>query len=151
MPATTPPPHTPGLYFPLFTEPAILGQSTRAMFEARLPDGVLVSHFSVLNHLAQIGDERSPAELAQRFNLSRGAMTNTLGRLEWAGHIHIRPDWEDARRKFVSISPAGRSACEAAIASMQPVLSRAAADLSDDRLRSAIGVLREMRGRITPS
>ncbi|MEL6952618.1 MAG: MarR family transcriptional regulator [Pseudomonadota bacterium] len=135
----------------LFGEMLAADQLLRNQLSRVLPKGMELSHFSVLNHLAQIGDERSPAELAQRFNLSRGAMTNTLGRLEWAGHIHIRPDWEDARRKFVSISPAGRSACEAAIASMQPVLSRAAADLSDDRLRSAIGVLREMRGRITPS
>ena len=135
----------------LFGEMLAADQLLRNQLSRVLPKGMALSHYSVLNHLAQIGDERSPAELAQRFNLSRGAMTNTLGRLEWAGHIHIRPDWEDARRKFVSISPAGRSACEAAIASMQPVLSRAAADLSDDRLRSAIGVLREMRGRITPS
>ena len=135
----------------LFGEMLAADQLLRNQLSRVLPKGMELSHFSVLNHLAQIGEERSPAELAQRFNLSRGAMTNTLGRLEWAGHIHIRPDWEDARRKFVSISPAGRSACEAAIASMQPVLSRAAADLSDDRLRSAIGVLREMRGRITPS
>ena len=135
----------------LFGEMLAADQLLRNQLSRVLPKGMELSHISVLNHLAQFGDERSPAELAQRFNLSRGAMTNTLGRLEWAGHIHIRPDWEDARRKFVSISPAGRSACEAAIASMQPVLSRAAADLSDDRLRSAIGVLREMRGRITPS
>lgn len=133
----------------LFGEMLAADQLLRNQLSRVLPKGMELSHFSVLNHLAQIGDERTPAELASRFNLSRGAMTNTLGRLEWAGHIHIRPDWEDARRKFVSISPAGRSACDAAIASMQPVLSRAAVDLSDDRLRTAIGVLREMRGKIS--
>ncbi len=45
-------------------------------------------------------------------------MTNTLGKLEWAGYVHIRPDWDDARRKFVAISPAGRAARDAAIAAI---------------------------------
>ena len=50
-----------------------------------------VSHFSVLNHLARINDERSPAQLAKSFHVTRGAMTNTLRKLELAGYVHIRP------------------------------------------------------------
>jgi DNA-binding MarR family transcriptional regulator len=78
-----------------------------------------LSHFSVLNHLAHLNGESAPRHNSPTlFHVTRGAMTNTLSKLEWAGHIHIRPDWDDARRKFVSISPAGRSARDAALAAI---------------------------------
>ena len=89
----------------LFSEIFIADQLARNRLAKALPKGMEISHFSVLNHLAHLGDERSPAQLAKIFHVTRGAMTNTLNRLEWAGHVHIRPDWEDARRKKVSISP----------------------------------------------
>lgn len=66
-----------------------------------------ISHFSVLNHLVFVGGERSPAQLANTFHVTRGAMTNTLAKLEWAGYVHVRPDWDDARRKMVAISRPG--------------------------------------------
>ena len=78
-----------------------------------------MSHFSVLNHLSSSG-EKSPAQLARNFHLTKGAMTNTLKKLELSGYIHIRPDWDDARRKMVSISPAGRQAREHALAQLIP-------------------------------
>jgi hypothetical protein len=74
-----------------------------------LPKGMELSHFSVLNQLARSNEEKTPAQLARIFHVTRGAMTNTLNRLEWAGHIHVRPDWDDARRKLIAISPAGRA------------------------------------------
>jgi len=104
-----------------------------------------LSHFSVLNHLARSAEERSPAQLARIFHVTRGAMTNTLGRLEVAGHVHIRPDWDDARRKFVAISPSGRAARDAALHSIAPILSRIVAEIGADRVRAALPVIREMR------
>ena len=94
----------------LFSEIIMVDQLARNTIARVLPKGMELSHFSVLNHLANLSDERTPAQLADAFHVTRGAMTNTLAKLEWAGHIHIRPDWDDARRKFVSLSPAGRSA-----------------------------------------
>ena len=94
----------------LFSEIFMADQLARARLTKALPKGMELSHFSVLNHLARAGGERTPAQLARTFHVTRGAMTNTLSKLEWAGHIHISPDWEDARRKLVSISPAGRQA-----------------------------------------
>jgi DNA-binding MarR family transcriptional regulator len=107
-----------------------------------------LSHFSVLNHLARSEQERSPAQLAKAFHVTRGAMTNTLARLEWAGHVHIRPDWDDARRKFVAISPSGRSARDAAVQAIAPVIAEVVAQIGADRVRAILPVLREMRGRL---
>ena len=104
----------------LFSEILTNEQLIRNKLSRVLPKGMEISHFSVLNHLARIGGERSPAQLAKSFHVTRGAMTNTLGKLEWAGYVHIRPDWDDARRKMVTISPAGRQARDAAISAISP-------------------------------
>jgi DNA-binding MarR family transcriptional regulator len=75
-------------------------------------------------------------------------MTNTLNRLEWAGHVHIRPDWDDARRKFVAISPAGRAARDAAVQAVAPLIAEVVQALGADRVRAVLPVLREMRTRL---
>ena len=107
-----------------------------------------ISHFSVLNLLAHVNEERTPAQLAEAFHVTRGAMTNTLSRLEWAGHVHIRPDWDDARRKMVAISPAGRQARTLAIDAIAPMINQVVEELGADRVRSVLPVLRDLRGRL---
>ena len=89
----------------LVSEILAADQLLRGRLTRVLPKGMEISHFSVLNQLARSGDERTPAQLARSFHVTRGAMTNTLARLEMAGYVHIRPDWDDARRKLVAISP----------------------------------------------
>lgn len=129
----------------LFGELFMADQLARNRISKALPKGMELSHFSVLNHLARISDERTPAQLARAFHVTRGAMTNTLSRLEWAGHIHIRPDWDDARQKFVAISPAGRAARDAAVASVVPMIGDVVQALGSDKVRSLLPVLRELR------
>lgn len=129
----------------LFGELFMADQLARNRISKILPKGMELSHFSVLNHLARVGEERTPAQLAKSFHVTRGAMTNTLNRLEWAGHIHIRPDWEDARQKFVSISPSGRAARDSAVAAVVPQIAEVAQSLGVDRVRSLLPVLRELR------
>ncbi len=132
----------------LFSEVFMADQLARNLISRALPKGMEISHFSVLNHLAQANEERTPAQLAATFHVTRGAMTNTLSRLEWAGHVHIRPDWDDARRKFVSISPAGRAARDAALAAFMPVIADVVRGIGPDKVRAALPVLRELRARL---
>ena len=110
-----------------------------------LPKGMELSHFSVLNHLVWHGGERSPAHLAEVFNLTRGAMTNTLNKLESAGYVHIRPDWDDARRKLVAISPAGQRARDQAFAAIATLFEGIVGQVGEQNIRSAIPVLRALR------
>ena len=134
----------------LFGELFMADQLARNRVSKALPKGMELSHFSVLNHLARVGDERTPAQLAKSFHVTRGAMTNTLAKLEWAGHVHIRPDWDDARRKFVSISPTGRAARDAALAAILPAMSDVVRDIGAERVRAALPVLRALRDRLEP-
>ncbi len=132
----------------LFSEILTNDQLIRNRLSRVLPRGMEISHFSVLNHLARSNDERSPAQLAKSFHVTRGAMSNTLSRLEMAGYVHIRPDWDDARRKRVAISPAGRKAREAAISAITPMISEVVAELGEDKVRATLPVMRELRGRL---
>ncbi|MDH5528955.1 MAG: MarR family transcriptional regulator [Paracoccaceae bacterium] len=132
----------------LFSEVFMADQLARNRIARILPKGMELSHFSVLNHLANISDERSPAQLADAFHVTRGAMTNTLTKLEWAGHVHIRPDWDDARRKFVSISPSGRSARDAALAALAPLIGDVVRAIGPDKVRAVLPILRELRARL---
>ena len=146
MPETKEP--TDQLAIALFSEMFMTDQLVRARLAKALPKGMELSHFSVLQHLARAGDERSPAHLARVFNVTRGAMTNTLSKLEWAGYVHIRPDWEDARRKFVAISPSGSKARDAALAAIEPVLADAIRTIGPDQVKAVLPVLREIRTKL---
>lgn len=132
----------------LFSEILGTDQILRNRLSKVLPKGMEISHFSVLNHLAWREVERSPAQLAETFHVTRGAMTNTLAKLEWAGYIHIRPDWDDARRKMVTISPAGRQAREAALGSIAPMITQVVEQLGEDKARAALPILRELRNQL---
>ena len=142
------PDRTDDIAVALFGELFMADQLARNRVSKALPRGMELSHFSVLNQLARVGDERSPAQLAKAFHVTRGAMTNTLAKLEWAGHVHIRPDWDDARRKFVAISPAGRAARDAAVQAVVPLIADVVEALGSDRVRQVLPVLRELRARL---
>ena len=132
----------------LFSEILGTDQILRSRLGKVLPKGMEISHFSVLNHLARREAERTPAQLAETFHVTRGAMTNTLAKLEWAGYVHIRPDWDDARRKMVTISPAGRQARETALEAIAPMITKVVEQLGEDNARAALPILRELRKQL---
>lgn len=136
------------LVIALFSEVLAADQAIRNKLSRVLPKGMELSHFSVLNHLARNSEEKSPAQLANTFGVTRGAMSNTLSKLEWAGYVHIRPDWDDARRKMVAISPAGRAARDHAISAIAPLVSEAVNDLGANEVRRALPILRALRARM---
>ncbi len=139
---------TDNLAIALFGEIFMGDQLARNRLSKALPKGMELSHFSVLNHLTTANAERSPAQLAKAFHVTRGAMTNTLNKLEWAGHIHIRPDWDDARRKHVTISPSGRAARDVALNAIAPIIAKVVEAIGTEKVRAALPVLREFRDQM---
>ena len=132
----------------LVSEIATVDQAARALLKAALPKGMELSHFSVLNHFAHNSDEKTPAQLARIFNVTKGAMTNTISRLTIAGFVHVRPDWDDARRKFVSISPAGHAARDAAATAINPVLEGIIEPLGPEKIKLILPILRDLRAAL---
>lgn len=139
---------TDSLAVVLFSEIFTVDQMARNRLTRALPKGMELSHFSVLNYLARVRDERTPADLARVFHVTRGAMTNTLSKLERAGYIHVRPDWNDARRKFVTISPDGRRAFSAAMCAVTPIIAAVVDKLGATKVRAALPILRELRAKL---
>ena len=129
----------------LFGEILALDQLVRARLAKVLPKGMALSHFSVLNQLSHTKGERTPAQIAKSFRVTRGAITNTLGKLELSGYIHVRPDWDDARRKMVSISPAGIVARNNALAAVTPIINELISEMGEERLKAIVPILRDLR------
>jgi DNA-binding MarR family transcriptional regulator len=134
----------------LFSEIVMVETLARNRVSRALPRGMELSHFMVLNHFARLGGEKTPAQLARIFHVTKGAMTNTIARLEAAGYVHVRPDWEDGRRKLVSISHAGRGARDRAVAAIGPVFDDVAAELGLERMRAMLPTLRRLRELLDP-
>jgi DNA-binding MarR family transcriptional regulator len=96
------------LYFRMFNEIGIISQLSSNRLERVLPAGMSIAQFSLLNHFVRLGGAWAPSRLARAFQVTKGAMTNTLQRLEAQGLIRIAADPDDARGKLVEITEAGR-------------------------------------------
>ena len=129
----------------LFGEILALDQLVRNRLAKVLPKGMELSHFSVLNQLSHTKTERTPAQIAKSFRVTRGAITNTLNKLELSGYIHVRPDWDDARRKMLSISPAGIVARNNALTAVTPIINELVSEMGEERLKAIVPILRELR------
>jgi DNA-binding MarR family transcriptional regulator len=136
------PPEDP-LAFRVFNEIAIIEQLARTRVERVLP--ITLAQFSVLNHFVRLGGEYAPAQLADAFQVTRQTMTSTLGRLETAGLVAIRPDPEDGRAKIVSITDAGRSMRAQCIAAQAPLLAELQAVVPEVMLSALLPRLAELR------
>ena len=132
----------------LFGEILALDQLVRNRLAKVLPKGMELSHFSVLNQLSHTKSERTPAQIAKSFRVTRGAITNTLNKLELSGYIHVRPDWDDARRKMVSISPAGIVARNNALTAVTPIINELVSEMGEERLKAIVPILRELRQKL---
>jgi DNA-binding MarR family transcriptional regulator len=110
-----------------------------------LPKGLTTSQFAVLNHFSRLGGEKSPAQLARVFQVTKAAMTNTLSRLETQGLVRIRPDKHDGRKKLVSLTHKGHEIRVRAADAAAPVMNQVTQDFGQDRLRQMLPLLRDLR------
>lgn len=114
-----------------FTDVGIISQLSETMFSRRLPDGLHMSHFSLLNNLMRVGDGKTPLALANAFQVPKGTMTHTLKVLTERGLIRQEVQEHDKRSKLVYLTDAGRAYHGQAVASMaegfavlMPLISR---------------------------
>lgn len=131
--------------FTLFNEIGIISQLSSTAFERVLPHGLTQAQFTVLNHCVRLGDNKTPAQLASAFQVTRGTLTSTLQRLEAKGFIEVVPDAKDGRSKRVLLTPAGRGAAADSIASAAPILTSARSALSRDEVERLLPLLTKLR------
>ena len=129
----------------LFSELFAAEQKMRQRLSRALPYEMELSHFMLLNYLSTQNREMSPAQLARTFNLTKGAMTNTLTKLESAGYIHIRPDWDDARKKLVGISDAGDRVRDDALLAIMPVFDEILPSFDEAEMKNGLRFMRKLR------
>ena len=132
-------------YYQLFNEIGILSQLSRTMLEARLGHGMLLPHFSVLNHLIRVGDGTTPLNLSSAFQVPKASMTHTLAGLVKAGYIEMRENEKDKRSKCIYITKAGRAFRDQAIQSLAPDLKELAKDFSVNDVEAMLPALVQLR------
>jgi DNA-binding MarR family transcriptional regulator len=129
----------------LFTEIGIIDQLVTARLEKSLPDGMSAAQFGVLTHFSRRGGAQTPVELARAFQVTKGAMTNTLQRLEAQGFVSVVPDQSDGRKKLVTMTAVGATAFEAAIGALRPYYAGLREAFTDDEFDAALPFLRRLR------
>ena len=134
-----------GLYFVLFNEIGIIEQLVRNLLEQKLPQGFLISHFSVLNHLVRVKNGQTPLVMARAFQVPKTSLTHTLAVLERHGLVEMRPNPDDRRSKCVFLTEAGRNFREQAIADIAPDLEAVRAHFPPERITAAVPLLADIR------
>lgn len=133
------------LYFSFFNEIGIIAQLSRAAFESVLPDGLLVPHFSVLNHLVRVGEGQTPLALSRAFQVPKTTMTHTLAGLEKHGFVAMRPNPRDGRSKCVWLTEAGRTFRDDAIGRLEPYMSWFSGEFAPEEISQLTEQLQSIR------
>jgi len=133
------------IFFSFFNEVGIIAQLSRAAMEARLPKGLTLPHFTVINHLIRVRDGQTPLTLAKAFQVPKTTMTHTLTGLLNHGLVEIRPNPEDGRSKTVWLTDAGRLFREDAIRLIDPDIAVLKDSISADRVAALLPAMAEIR------
>lgn len=133
------------ILFTFFNEIGIIDQLARARLDRGLPDELRASHFIVLNHLVRMGDGKSPVALARAFQVTKGAITNTLQRLEARGLIALSADPDDGRGKRVTLTAAGRRMRDQSILQLWPAFADLAPVATAAEIEAVLPLLRRIR------
>lgn len=129
----------------LFTEIGVIDQLARNHLERSLPEGLSAAQFGVMNHFRRLGRVETPAELASAFQVTRGAMTNTLQRLAAHGYVQIVGDPKDGRVKRVTLTEAGARAHDEIMREVGPQFVALREALPQEDLQAALAVLQRLR------
>jgi DNA-binding MarR family transcriptional regulator len=108
--------------------------------------GLDSAEHKALSVLAQAGEpyRSTPGGLARRMDLSSGAMTNRLDRLEQAGLIRRLPDPDDRRRVVVELTDHGRETYRGAVGAQAQKEALVTAALNDREKAQLNALLRQL-------
>ena len=139
------PDQNPAELFDLVTEIGTIEQLGRAILEARLPDGLIAPHFSVLDHLIRVSDGCTPVDLARAFQVPKTTMTHTLKGLVAQSLVVERPNPSDGRSKCIWLTDAGRALRDGTIVVLGQYFQHIIAQFGFERATGMISDLRALR------
>lgn len=116
----------------------------QAMKVALAELGLTYAEFDVLAALHRAGGPLRPSELTRALYLTSGGTSNVLQRLTAAGHVEREPNTEDARGRWVRLTPSGEAITDKAMAASARVHEDLFAGIPTPTIRTAADALREI-------
>jgi DNA-binding MarR family transcriptional regulator len=115
--------------------------------------GLTHADFEVLAALRRAGKpyQRRPNELARDIVLTSGGMSNVLRRLQNAKLVRRIADPDDARSKYVQLTPAGLNSAEKAVRLATEAQARVLTAATDSDVRAAVDALRPLLLALAPN
>jgi DNA-binding MarR family transcriptional regulator len=129
----------------VFDEISMIEYGTRAVIGRCLPVGLTYPQFEVMNLIARRGGDLTPMQIATALQMTPGAITNTLQRLEAVALITIGPCETDRRKKRVRLTPAGRDVYNRAMLAIRPKMEKLREGFTQKEFREALPFLRALR------
>jgi DNA-binding MarR family transcriptional regulator len=129
----------------VFDEIGMIEVGVRTIITHCLPVGVTYPQFEVMNYLMRRGEGQTPAAIAQALQMTPGAITNTLQRMEATGLASVVPDALDRRKKRVTLTTEGRQAYQRAMAAMKPRMESLREGFTQKEFREVLPFLKALR------
>lgn len=129
----------------VFDEISMIEYGVRAVVSRCLPVGLTYPQFEVMNLIARRGADLTPMQIASALQMTPGAITNTLQRLEAVHLISVEPCEVDRRKKRVRLTPAGREAYNRAMFSIRPRMEKLREGFTQKEFREALPFLKALR------
>ena len=133
------------LGFAFFNEIGIIAQLSGTQFARTLPEGLSRSQFRILNWFTRVDVQATPGRLARAMEVSKGAMTYTLKKLETKELVTVTPDDRSGRQKIVTMTKKGANMRLRAVSAMQPILELALDEIGVKKLKKTLPFLEEVR------
>ena len=131
--------------FRFFMEISSIAQASDKLMDRALPHELKRAHFLVLDRLAR--DDASPTllDLSRAMQVTKGAITNTIQRLEARGFVVVEPDAHDGRSKRVLLTDLGRMVRGDAVRALAPDMLELAKTISAPDMIEALPLLERIR------
>ena len=133
----------------VFDEISMIEHGVRTVIGRCLPVGLSYPQFEVLNLVVRKGGEQTPAQIAVALQMTPGAITNTLQRLEAMRLISVEPCDADRRKKRVRLTGEGREAYNRSMAAIRPKMEKLREGFTQKEFREVLPFLRALRTWMT--
>jgi len=127
------------------TEISIIHQLASTALRKALPKPLTLAQFYVLTHLARVPDVNTPTRITKAFQVTKGAMTHTLGLLERNGFVSIVDDINDGRAKHVYVTDGGRDILDMALKNTEPHFAGLNAQFNQGEIQAMSETLTKIR------